>query len=430
MRYQEFKIAPFPPILEDINGIQNYSLYIDLIESELLKNKLYESVDENSIEILKKLETLAVSNPTEGSSYSYIFLMFDANNQLHVLGNQQKVELTRINNNEYTFSDGKTYPDGRWSKLAYWKLYIFDNDSKIEKFKTYLRLKFNSVIENQNNAVDITERKQQRTEIMYHGTSSKLVPSILKNGLLATPPKKTYDVDTYGAATASMGGVYVADNKEFANLIAQEAVGTHGGEPALVTLQYVKGSGDLDEDDIVAAISDAAEKVMKDLAQKDPTKSAPFATRDFDDAAIPEPKSKYSNLSYPSEGWATDQMILKMPAAAKKIAATTVDVLSKYSKPSKAAQSIIEQMATQLLQHAKQFEDARDRWNAVRYDAYEIMREQMEQLLAKLMRQVSPDTADKSAGTRRIDRDIKFKGKTRILKIEVGDQVVYPRKTA
>lgn len=147
MKYQEFKIAPFPSILEDINGIQNYGLYLDLIESELFGNSLHESVNETNIKILKKLETLAVSNPTKGSSYSYVFLMFGANNQLHVLGNQQKVELTRINNNEYTFSDGKTYPDGRWSKLAYWKLYIFDNDSKFEKFKTYLRMKFESVIE-------------------------------------------------------------------------------------------------------------------------------------------------------------------------------------------------------------------------------------------------------------------------------------------
>lgn len=162
MRYQEFKIEPYPSILEDINGIQNYSLYLDLIESELLENKLYESVDENSIEILKKLETLAVSNPKEGSTYNYVFLMFGANNQLHVLGNQQKVELTRINNNEYTFSDGKTYPDGRWSKLAYWKLYIFDNDSKFEKFKTYLRMKFESVIEDSGDR----ERTENTTGVM------------------------------------------------------------------------------------------------------------------------------------------------------------------------------------------------------------------------------------------------------------------------
>lgn len=276
---------------------------------------------------------------------------------------------------------------------------------------------------------EITERQQQRTEIMYHGTSSKLVPSILKNGLLANPPKKTYDVDTFGASTASMGGVYVADNKEFANAIAQEAVETHGGEPALVTIQYVKGSADLDEDDLVAAISDAASKVMRNLAQKDPNKNPDWLPRDFG-ADANQPKSKYSKLSYPSEGWATDQMISKPNAAADEIAAETVQVLSKYAKPSRAAQAIIKQMAIELLKYAGTFEDARDRWNAIRYDAYDIAREQMEELLAKLMRQVSPDTPTKSAGARRIDRDVKYKGKTRILKIEVGDREVYPKGTS
>lgn len=276
---------------------------------------------------------------------------------------------------------------------------------------------------------ELTERQQQRTEIMYHGTSSNLVPSILKNGLLANPPKKTYDVDTFGASTASMGGVYVADNKEFANTIAQEAVETHGGEPALVTIQYVKGSADIDEDDLVAAISDAAGKVMRDLAQKDPNKTPDWLPRDFG-ADASQPKSKYSGIQYPSEGWATDQMILKSDAAAEKIAAETVQVLSKYSKPSRAAHAIIKQMALELLKYAGQFENARDRWNAIRFDAYNIAREQMEDLLGKLMRQVSPDTPTKSAGARRIDRDVKFSGKTRILKIEVGGRTVYPRQTA
>lgn len=279
----------------------------------------------------------------------------------------------------------------------------------------------------------ITERQQQRTEIMYHGTSTELVPSILKNGLLARPPKKTYDVDTYGASTASMGGVYVADNEEFAKTIAQEAVGTHGGEPALVTIQYVKGSADIDEDDLVAAISDAAKKVMRDVAQQAPDQESmpdflPQHLIKQWQAKNPQPLSKYSSLSYPREGWAVDQMIAKPAAAADRIAAETVQVLSKYSKPSRAAAEIIKQMAIELLKHAAQHEEPRDRWNSLGFDAFDIVRETMEELLAKLMRQVSPDTPNKSAGARRIDRDVKFKGKTRILKIEspIGT-TVYPK---
>lgn len=274
----------------------------------------------------------------------------------------------------------------------------------------------------------VVERQQQRTEIMYHGTSTALIPSILKNGLMARPPKKTYDVDTYGASTASMGGVYVADEREFAQAIAQEAVGTHGGEPAMVTIQYVKGSADIDEDDLVAAISDAAKKVMRDVAQKAPNKST-VIPRDFE-LKHGAAKSKYDGLSYPDQGWAVDQMIAKPDAASDRIAAETVEILSRHSKPRRAAVSIIKQMAMQLLKHASQFDDARDRWNSLGFDAFDIVRETMEELLAKLMRQVSPDTAGKSAGARRIDRDVKFKGKTRILKIEspIGN-TVYPKKS-
>ena len=421
MRYEEFDSKQFPKVLEDIQGVQNYALYLDLVEAEIVGTPLNEELDKRQIETLERLQKLSVSYADPGNVYDYVFLMLDANSRLHVLGHGQQVILDRVNRNEYKFSDGKTYPDQRWSKLSYAQLYIFDDTAKYQKFKTFLRLKFDVLVESNV----LAERSQQRTQVMYHGTSTKLVPSILKNGLLANPPKKTYDVDTYGAATASMGGVYVADNKDFASTIAREAVETHGGEPALVTLQYVKGSADIDEDDLVAAISDAASKVMRNLSQKDPNKTPDWLPRDFG-IDNNQPKSKYSGLSYPSEGWATDQMITKADSAATKIAAETVQVLSKYAKPSQAAQPIIKQMALKLLQHAGTFEDVRDRWNAIRYDAYEIVREQMEELLAKLMRQVSPDTPTKSAGARRIDRDVKFKGKTRILKIEspIG-KVVY-----
>ena len=271
----------------------------------------------------------------------------------------------------------------------------------------------------------ITERQQQRTEIMYHGTSSKLVPAILKHGLLATPPKKTYDAATYGAGSASMGGVYVAANIEFANSIAQEAVGSHGGDPAIITIQYVKGSADIDEDHILAAISDATKSVMRDLGNKAPNKST-IIPRDFgtDQEKSADP---YSKLSYPDQGWAVDRMISEADRAAERIAAHTVQRLSKRSKPSQAAHAIIKQIAMKLLKHAGQYNRAIDRWHSISAEAANIIRENMEELLAKLMRQVSPDTKDGGTAARRIDRDVKFTGKTKILKIEIGNNQVYPR---
>ena len=83
-------------------------------------------------------------------------------------------------------------------------------------------------------------------------------------------------------------------------------------------------------------------------------------------------------------------------------------------------------MATKLLQSASKVEDAYGRSRAIGFDAYDTFRENMEDLLSVLMQQVNPDTANKSAESRRINRDVKFKGKTRILQIEspVGN-IVY-----
>jgi hypothetical protein len=164
MRYKEFKIEPFPSILEDINGIKNYSLYLDLIEAELTGNRLNENIDSRQIETLEKLKKLGSFDINVGDVCDYMFVMLDINGNLHVLGNGNQVTLEKISGSEYSFSDGKTYPDSRWSKLSYSQLYIFDLHDNYEKFKTYLRLKFDTLIE----SAAVVERKQPRTEIMYH----------------------------------------------------------------------------------------------------------------------------------------------------------------------------------------------------------------------------------------------------------------------
>lgn len=273
---------------------------------------------------------------------------------------------------------------------------------------------------------EIVERRQQRTEIMYHGTSSNLVRSILKNGLLANPPKKTYDVDTFGASTASMGGVYVTPDRSYAERISAEAVETHGGKPAMVTIQYVRGSADVDEDDVVAALSQAASTVMRRLSTKAPNATPDWLPRDF--GVKEDAMARYQDLSYPQEGWATDEMIRNKKTYAEEIAKEAIKELSKKTKPRQAAYNILVEMAFSLLRETAQEQDVRDRWNTLRYGAYEIVRQTMEEPLGKLMRQVSPDlVGDNGSTPRRITRDVKFSGKTKIVKIEVGKEVVYPK---
>jgi hypothetical protein len=172
---------------------------------------------------------------------------------------------------------------------------------------------------------------------------------------------------------------------------------------------------------------------MVNVSNKAPNSRPDWLPKDFG-TNQEKADDPYSGLSYPAQGWAVDQMIKNIDKASTLIAKETVKILSKKAQPRKAAAVLIKQMAVKLLQDASKYEDARDRWNAVGFDAFDTFRETMEDLLGKLMKQVSPDIADPRAesgsGARRIDRDVKFKGKTRILQIEspIGN-IVYKDKT-
>lgn len=94
----------------------------------------------------------------------------------------------------------------------------------------------------------ITERSgQQKVVTMYHGTSSVFLPSIQKFGLNPNPAQKSFGLED-GEAWASYGGIYLTTAKNMAQAAARSAVRNHGGEPILITVQYVLGSGGLDED--------------------------------------------------------------------------------------------------------------------------------------------------------------------------------------
>jgi hypothetical protein len=144
----KYKQLVYPTILENINGIQDYSLYLDVLEAQLIEKDLKEDVDPNTVEFLNKLKTLAVANPQLGNAYSYIFLIYTANDQLHLLGNPTPVELVKIEHNNYTFADGKTYPDTRLSNLSLAILYVFDQLTNMEKLINLITLRFGSQVKN------------------------------------------------------------------------------------------------------------------------------------------------------------------------------------------------------------------------------------------------------------------------------------------
>jgi len=87
--------------------------------------------------------------------------------------------------------------------------------------------------------------KTAAKKTMYHGTSSKLIPSILKQGLMPDPPAKVYpEGEQYG----SFYGSYMADNPVDAYINANAATGKFGGKPAIIEAQVETRSGLLDED--------------------------------------------------------------------------------------------------------------------------------------------------------------------------------------
>lgn len=110
----------------------------------------------------------------------------------------------------------------------------------------------------------VEKRKQIRT--VYHGTSSIFLKSILKKGLITTPPKPTYDSknNDWGdpAEDTFSGGVYMTPNKKDAVRYAEESVEINGGDPVIIEIDYVVGSEEMDEDSITRVIKVGFPKLL------------------------------------------------------------------------------------------------------------------------------------------------------------------------
>lgn len=95
---------------------------------------------------------------------------------------------------------------------------------------------------------------RQQVRVMYHGTSSTYLPSIKKYGLLPNPPNKGFGAELYGYE--SYGGVYLSADRGTAVEAADEVAARTDGDPIVITVQYVLGSGGTDEDEITIEILD------------------------------------------------------------------------------------------------------------------------------------------------------------------------------
>lgn len=261
----------------------------------------------------------------------------------------------------------------------------------------------------------LVERRLQRTEIMFHGTSSVLAPSILKHGLLANPPKATYSPGSTAADSAYdtfAGGVYLTKDRRMASSSARIAANIHGGDPVLVTVQYTLGSAQPDEDDIFALLSQsiiyhtpAEIKTTTDAADY---YSDPMAVDRIAQHVIKDFKhSEQRKLDFSGYDFIPGSFKFKQTAdrLIVRLAKLYMDQIASYgertrTKPTQFKQ-YVQWIGLSELRHNPEYEGA----------------------VKALMTSMSPvDSA-----TIRLARNIKFSGKTRILEIRnlATDEILY-----
>ncbi len=243
--------------------------------------------------------------------------------------------------------------------------------------------------------IDLFETKIQRTQLMYHGTASSLVPSILKFGLVAEPPKRTYsrDTDVEQQGYDSYSGVYLTTNFNIARNAAYTAVKAHGGDPVLITLQYVITSGSIDEDEITALLLAALTHVFGTYAMETIggliARTRPALESELIDLIINYKTLDVGDYHPPSELKFTADSIAQF----KTVIARALDVLAASSAKTPGVEGEY-YIAYYLLPE-------------LRYDAV------YDNAITRLLKTLK----SKNPITVRIERNIGFRGKTRILSI-------------
>lgn len=100
---------------------------------------------------------------------------------------------------------------------------------------------------------------RQKTAVMYHGTTDKYLQSIKVYGLRPDRPGNGFGSDEPGME--SYGGVYLTADRGTAEEAASEVSQIHGGNPIIITVQYVLGSGGADEDQILHSLLDIIDDI-------------------------------------------------------------------------------------------------------------------------------------------------------------------------
>lgn len=247
----------------------------------------------------------------------------------------------------------------------------------------------------------LTERNQQKTLIVYHGTSSHFKRTLLKQGLLANPPKRTYNVSNPDAdiesdsewEVATYGGIYVTTDPAYAKGAAhvtvdklRETVPASDNQIMMLTIQYVIGSAGIDEDFVLETLESAVMSYQQQLlAVTKPTTQLTSAM-----------STQFMKL-FQKENFGT--MAQYMPQLLAQYFTNLINVL----------------IPMQSVQRAEFLDEfiANNNRNTV-----------LKTGTIKIMDNISGNYKDMPTNFR-IDRDIGFKGKTRILQMSVGKEIIF-----
>jgi len=254
-------------------------------------------------------------------------------------------------------------------------LFIINNNMKFDLLVEKILKSFTS-----SKVETLFERRLQPTTLMYHGTSSVFLRSILKTGLDANPKQKSWDSK---GSMPSLGGVYMASTAgRSTRLAAQEAVEKYGGSPILITIQVVTSSGTPDEDDIFSI----AAEVTYD-AYRYPT--SPY-TKDY----VSNILNRLQNKIKPNQ-----QTIVKI----KQFADTAMSILKRNNYSVNEGSFYV---ASWLLKQPE-----------------------LKELMVDVLNTMKPKMAEHPTASPnvRITRTIGFRGKTKIVKISnmETDEVYY-----
>lgn len=106
---------------------------------------------------------------------------------------------------------------------------------------------------------ELFEAKFRKPNIMFHGTSTAFLPSILKHGMNPSPKEKSWDVDPdvslYSQSRVSLEGSYWASNLLTATSSAWRTSNKYAGDELLIIAQIQQQQAFADEDSVTFTIN-------------------------------------------------------------------------------------------------------------------------------------------------------------------------------